>query len=127
MQIRRGNGPATVEREIDIIITRDEVIGILGQYIKRKLNTDQMRFDEIAVEAVKNEDGNDALKFSGVTLMGVEILSLQYPEGNAPVKAQPAAERLGAKPPVKPPVKPPLPPSLQSIAAAAAAQAKQTE
>jgi hypothetical protein len=58
MQLKRGTAPTTVEREIDIEITRAEVIAILGAYAKRKFGTDKLRFDDIQVVADKDASNN---------------------------------------------------------------------
>jgi hypothetical protein len=123
MQLKRGSAPETVEREIDVDLTREEVIAILGAYLKRKIGTDKLRFDDISVIAGKDAAGQ--MVFSGATMLGVEILPLQYAEDHAPVKVgtPPAA----SCPPVTKVAAPKLPTPLQDLAAAAAAQASEVK
>jgi hypothetical protein len=131
MQIKRGSAPPTVEREIDVELSREEVLAILGAYARRKFGTDKFRFDDIQVIANKDAAGQMAL--SGVTLLGVEVLTLQYPEDFAPVKVTPTAPPTPAPVvPAKQPVihvGPPavMPAPLKDLAKAAAEQAEQAQ
>jgi hypothetical protein len=102
MQIKRGTAPTTVEREIDVEVTKAEVIAILGAYAKRKFGTDKLRFEDIQVVASQDASGN--MVFSGATLLGVEVLPLEYPEGFAPVKVNTSTAAEATDAPTPPPL-----------------------
>ena len=142
MQLKRGTGPLTVDREIDVEITREEVISILSNFVKRKMAVDNVvpnvSFDDLSVVAAKDNVGNMTL--TGITLLGVETLPLEYPDGHAPVKVQQATMPTIPIPvaPTKPVIKTGalhgteaipslLPPALQSVADAAQKQAAETK
>jgi hypothetical protein len=83
MEIRRGEPPKSVERHLAVEITSEEVLTILTNYIKRKMNTDRIRIDEVGATLSK-ETG----KLVNMTLSGAEVLQLNW---KTPAPADPAA------------------------------------
>ena len=128
MQLKRGNAPQTVDREIDVEITREEVITILSSFVKRKMAVDnvipKVQFDDLSIIAVKGDDGE--MKLTGITLLGIETLPLQYPEGHAPVKVVFSGQPIVRVPEIVD-SSTTLPPALQSIVEAAQKQADEVK
>jgi hypothetical protein len=85
MNIRKGDPPKAVERQVTIELTRDEVLSILVSHLKLKLQGYPIRFEEIQVAG----DDNGALTL--FELSGVEVIPLNWDKQDKPEKpAEPA-------------------------------------
>ncbi len=71
MQIRKGTPPPSVERELAVDLTRDEVLAVLVNYIKTKLGSN-VRLSDISVAA------DELDKLTSVTISGVEVIPLVW-------------------------------------------------
>jgi hypothetical protein len=72
MNVRKSEPPKTIERELAVELTRDEIFGILHAYLKQKMPTFPLRFDEIQV--VGDPDG----KLQSLELSGVEVIPINW-------------------------------------------------
>jgi hypothetical protein len=73
MDIRRGEPPASVERQLIVDINAEEVLTILTNYIKKRMNTDRIRID--GIEATLS---NDTSKLMTMTITGAEIIPITW-------------------------------------------------
>lgn len=76
MDIKRGKPPTFVERELVVDVTRDEIIAIVTSYIKKRLNTENVKLDD--VEVVGSADG----KLESMTLVGSEQIPLTWKDNS---------------------------------------------
>lgn len=76
MEVRRGNPPQTIERQISVDLNRDEILAVVVNHIKSKIGPN-LRFDDIQVAG----DENDRLQF--VTVSGVEVVQLSWKDEKA--------------------------------------------
>lgn len=84
MQVRKGTPPPTVERELAVDLTRDEVLAVLVNYVKTKLGPN-LRFDDIQVT------GDEHDKLHSVTISGIEVVQLAWKNPQDPVVPTPPA------------------------------------
>lgn len=77
MEVKRGKPPETVDRTITVEMTREEILSVIVSYIKKKINSDCIRLDNIKV--IGSPDG----KLESISLDGVETITLtwQIPDG----------------------------------------------
>lgn len=74
MEIKRGTPPTHVDRELIVDMGREEILNILSFYIKKKINNDLVKLDNI--EVVGSADG----QLESMTLVGVESIPLKWKE-----------------------------------------------
>lgn len=74
MEIKRGAPPTHVDRELIVDMGREEILNILSFYVKKKINNDLVKLDNI--EVVGTADG----QLESMTLVGVESIPLKWKE-----------------------------------------------
>jgi hypothetical protein len=74
MEIKRGTPPTHVDRELIVDMGREEILNILSFYVKKKINNDLVKLDNI--EVVGSADG----QLESMTLVGVESIPLKWKE-----------------------------------------------
>lgn len=87
MQVRKSTPPPTIERELDVDLTREEVISALVKYVKSSLGPN-FKFDDIQVT------GDDQNKLKSVVLSGVEIVALNWRQNLASDDVQEKSENI---------------------------------
>jgi hypothetical protein len=117
MNIKRGETPKTITRDIDVEIQKDELLLILSQYVKRKYGNDRLKFDDLNVQAAASADNEFLL--TAVTLIGIETLPLQWPPEGEQGPVRVAVQPTGVVP--NPPSN--LPEALKTVQQEAAKQA----
>lgn len=74
MEIKRGTPPTHVDRELIVDMGREEILSILSFYVKKKINNELVKLDNI--EVVGSADG----QLESMTLVGIESIPLKWRE-----------------------------------------------